>query len=256
MSSHSVGKSHPGRKTGCFFRVLLVLIGLGVVGGLCYALVPAVRVGVINVLGWIGGPALPLVIAAHQDESMDVQVASFKVLIKAGKTAVPPLTKELTHPDANRRAFAALVLERIGPDAAEALPALVEVGSKDNDPEARQQAIKAMGQVGANDEKLVLSPLIAFLDDGDADIRHSAVVALGFLGPRAKAAVKGLSKRLKDSSIKVRLEVTEVLEKLGRDAEESIPALEEAVKTDPDASVRREAKETLDIIKRAVSQGQ
>jgi HEAT repeat protein len=89
------------------------------------------------------------------------QELAAQALGRIGKPAVPLLMNALQHRDPLARRQAALVLAKIGPEAAEAVPLLV----------------------GA-------------LDDQDAAVRRAAAKALGQIGPAAQDAVPALMRSL------------------------------------------------------------
>ena len=228
-------------------KCLVILLAVVFIVWELYTLSTAVRVGVVNVLGWFGPPAMPLVLEFTRDDSPVVQVATYEVLVRAKRDAVPILEQSLTHPEASRRQLAAELLGRIGGDAADALPALVETGATDPEFRVRKAAIEALKDVGASDERAVPA-LVGLLDDGDPEIRKTVLMSLRHFGPRAKEAVPALITRLQDANAQVRRETAEVLEQIGPDARAAIPALTAALE-DPHPDVRREAQEALDSIR-------
>lgn len=101
-------------------------------------------------------------------------------LAAVGKPAVPSLAKGLK--DRPTRLGAAQALGKIGPDAGEAAPDLVAALA---DADARAEAVKALGSVG----KPAVPALVKGLDDGNDEVRRSAVMTLGHVGPDAEEAV-------------------------------------------------------------------
>jgi hypothetical protein len=89
------------------------------------------------------------------------QEAAAAALGRIGRAAVPSLIQTLGHRDADVRRQAALVLARIGPDAADAVPELTNL-----------------------------------LDDSEEDVRKAAARALGQIGPAASEAVPALMRQL------------------------------------------------------------
>jgi HEAT repeat protein len=104
------------------------------------------------------------------------------------------------------RYHAAEALDQIGPDAKDAVPALVE-GLKDENINVRRYAAGALGQIGSNAKEAVSALVQALKDnndvvrryeetwlhpkkeDGPSRLRRSIVEALGRIGPEAKEAV-------------------------------------------------------------------
>jgi len=90
--------------------------------------------------------------------------------------------------------IAAAMLERLGPEAAPALPAFREAILK-RDP-AVVGAIKALGAIGAPAMPL----LIEILENGDLAAKWEAASILGSLGEPARPALPALRKLAKNSS--------------------------------------------------------
>lgn len=86
-------------------------------------------------------------------------------------------------------------LHTLATGGAAALPVLEEL-AKDTEPRVRQDAVMALGQLGAEAGSAVPT-LTKALDDTDADVRHAAVDSLVRLGPVvAAAAIPDLTRRL------------------------------------------------------------
>ena len=85
---------------------------------------------------------------------------------RIGQPAVAPLVRMLRHPDAGRRAEAAGVLARIGPEAKEAVPELI-TSLNDPDLEVRKAAARALGQIGKEAAEAV-GPLLRALEENSS----------------------------------------------------------------------------------------
>jgi HEAT repeat protein len=109
-----------------------------------------------------------------------------------GEGAVPYCIKCLDRPSLTRAA--AVVLGKIGPEAADAVPALLK---QVNNEEAvvRREVLFALGKIGPAAKDAVPAAL-ACVDDPDAAVRYSAVYSLGRIGPDAAAATERLLKEL------------------------------------------------------------
>jgi HEAT repeat protein len=133
----------------------------------------------------------------------------------------------------------------------------------DSDYHVQRMAIKAIGQIRP-EPKQVVEALAEQLDDADPSVgvaalhvlteygeagvselaealtaektRYWAALALGELGPKAKAAVKALGDALADKNPETRREVLIALARIGPDAAEAVPAITPLVQ-DPDPSV-------------------
>ena len=101
---------------------------------------------------------LPVMPEFRQPTEQETAAAA---LARIGRAAVPSLIQTLGHRDPQVRRQAALVLARIGPDAADAVPELT-----------------------------------AMLDDPEESVRKAAARALGQIGPEASEAVPALMRQL------------------------------------------------------------
>ncbi len=147
----------------------------------------------------IGVHAVDPLLATLKDDESDVREAAAKSLGQIGDSrAVEALAETLEDDESDVREAAAEALERIGwqPDksvtgaaywiAKKAWDNCISIGVhavdpliatlKDDDPDVREAAAKALGQIG---DSRAVEPLIAMLD---SDIRRAAVEALEALG--------------------------------------------------------------------------
>ena len=144
---------------------------------------------------------------------------------------VERLIRELQDSDSDIRSIAAVTLGEIGPEAKDAIPALIQL-LQDQDAEgfARANAALALGQIGEG-AKDAMSVLIQALRDQDKYVRRDAAGALEEIGtPRAIKAAKD----------RHRMVVT--LGWIG--SEDEIPALIQALQNE-DKDVRVNAAWTL-----------
>ena len=129
-------------------------------------------------LGRDAEPALPRLIDALNASDMKGQFRPMilRVLAGIGRPAVRPLVAALKHEDVRVRSGAAEALGEIGPNAAEAAPAMVGA-LKDPRPDVRAAAASALASVGAEETNAaaVLSPL---LNDEYHLVRECARLAL------------------------------------------------------------------------------
>jgi hypothetical protein len=105
-------------------------------------------------------PLVTLPVLPQMRESTEQETAA-AALARIGRAAVPSLIQTLGHRDADVRRQAALVLAKIGPDAADAVPELTDL-----------------------------------LDDSEENVRKAAARALGQIGPAASEAVPALMRQL------------------------------------------------------------
>jgi HEAT repeat protein len=103
------------------------------------------------VLGRIGVPALPGLIAALDDENPEIRLRAIRPILAMGSTAsdaAPMLAELLEDPNPRIRQWSAAALGQIGPSAAGATPGL-NAALKDTEPPVRQAAAAALGAIGA-----------------------------------------------------------------------------------------------------------
>src|SRR5262245_50409380 len=101
-------------------------------------------------------------------------------------------------------------------------------------------AVKALRHLGP----AAVPDLIKALEDEDWEVRNQAAVALGVIGPEAKAAVPALIDVLQGEDKYLRSHAATALGKVGRQAGTAVPALTRALQ-DKDEDVRRNAAAAL-----------
>src|SRR5262249_20536512 len=146
------------------------------------------------------------------------------------RDAVPALIEAVKGNNGSTRREAARALRRIGPDARAAVPALVEhLAGYGN---IREEVIKALVQFGQEAPQEVVPPLIGVLTkpgeeriDWDDNPQFGAAEVLTQLGPRGKDAASALRSRLADTHTHPYLRVA-VAEALWRVEEKPEPAVE------------------------------
>jgi hypothetical protein len=102
------------------------------------------------------------------------------------KDAVPDLIELLHDSNPTVRMVAGRALREIGPDAADATPALIGAATNDQQPQVRLTAALALVEIG-RDAQPAVPVLVDALKDGQWN--SLAADALGKLGPKAKDAV-------------------------------------------------------------------
>jgi HEAT repeat protein len=146
----------------------------------------------------------------------------------------------LAPPDWHKAPWA---LSQIG---APAVPALIDL-LRSEKPEVRLRAIRPLLVIarGASDAAPALTRL---LTDDDARIRQWAAAALGQMGAAGAGAIPALNKALADGEASVRQAAAAALGGVG--ALESVGLLQDVANADPEPSVRRAARlsvERLDL---------
>ena len=193
-------------------------------------------------LGEIGPPAVPALIRALNDTSVNVRGGAARALGQIGtaaKVAVPDLIRALRDVNTNARKSAAIALGHIGRAAEEAVPALIQALT-DKDHPVRRYAAWALGRIGLA-AKAAVPDLSQALKDENTKVRQTAVTALGQIGP---AAVPALTQALKDTDVSLYRGAILALGKIGPAAKAAVPVLRKATK-DEDRSVRLWAWEAL-----------
>ena len=160
---------------------------------------------------------------------------------REARAAVPALAAALRDRNDQVRWRAAEALGKLGPDAAAAVPALVD--ALDRSDMLAQEAAKALGRMGGAARPAV-SALASALTRDDVYLRREAAKALVKLGPDAEEAVPVLVEALRDKDRTVRAESCKVLGRIGPAARSAVPALK-ALLRDPDDLVRVQADEAL-----------
>jgi HEAT repeat protein len=134
-----------------------------------------------------------------------------------------------------RQERALKVLDELGPSAAPAMPALLDVDGRVSEnfftysvSAQAQRVILKIGEAG-------LPQLIQVLGrDKEPATRAKAAMYLGLIGARAAPASDALAKALHDASPAVRKEAVTALDQIGPPAADALPALRAALELDND----------------------
>lgn len=153
---------------------------------------------------------------------------------------VDSFTRALREGDGFARWRAALAIGAAGPEAADAVPALVEA-LDDEAENVRWASAAALGKIGPAASRAVPALAGALGDRSDEVLRRHAAQALGGIGAEAKDAVPGLIAALRGDAALVGEAVVDALVEIGAPA---VPALLEALK-DEDGAVRFHAADAL-----------
>lgn len=215
-------------------------------------LVPRIRFGLRTMLGVVALSAVSLWLTLtawpawqrhrlfhdlrHGSESPIACHQAVASIVSLGAAAVPELISCLQQGDLEARRWSVWILEKIGPDARGAIPALLEA-AKDPNPEFRHQVLGAFVAI-APDSPEVHDLFSALLEDSDLLTQRVVMMKLQSMGP---SAVPILIRALSHRDAAVRHESTEALALLGSDASDAIGALLETWLHDPDPFVRDRA---------------
>ncbi len=222
---------------------------------------PKVRLTVVQTLARCGPGAVPLLLAALEDEDVKVRANApaalgalkpearavlpalarrfkaekevpvkqslLQTLGKLGPEAVAPLTDALRDDDPGVQLAALKALGPLGPEARPALAAMKELAVQASNPSVRSLAVKAVARVGPEGQAAVLD----LLRVADTETRLACLQILGSQSDKVpKQAVPALVAALTDKEKKVRALAAFVLGKIGPDARDALPALAEANK--------------------------
>ncbi len=161
---------------------------------------PRERREIVRLLAASGDDAAePALLKACDDGDPGVRREALRAAGRIGaEQAIPVLLKSLSDPDAVIRSAAAEALGTLG--AAEAVQALSRALA-DNETTVRRAAVDALGKLPQDNAQL--GPLVAALDDVDAEVRVAAVHALAPSSTaRARNALLG---KTRDSVAEVRV---------------------------------------------------
>ncbi|HEV3122199.1 MAG TPA: HEAT repeat domain-containing protein, partial [Isosphaeraceae bacterium] len=210
------------------------------------------------------------------------------ILATIGPSTIPPLARHLHDPHEHVRSIAAAALGQL--HAVDTVPLLAALRHDPSDL-VRQSVIGALGTLGAastkparkkrflgrgaglggrgilwlsrwnnrgvpappaNPFELAVATLESALTDSSAAVRTQAALALGRVGPRAKAVAPGLIALLKDSDETVRCQTAEALGQIGAEDEASVAALVEVL-DDASPAVKASAARALGALKKAAA---
>ena len=181
---------------------------------------PEARVFAATTLSKIGTEAAPLLMGVLSDPDASVRVKAVEGLgeIRA-QEAVPKLADMLVvEKSSNQRKTIMVALERIGPGAAGAVPALCQI-LEGTDLDARKQAATTLAAIGPAAKSAVPALVLTLGDKRCSELVSDALVRIG------KPAVPALLRVLDDRSATVRLGVVVTLGKIGPDAKSAVTPL-------------------------------
>jgi HEAT repeat protein len=192
-------------------------------------------------LAKMGKSALPQCIDYLQDRDWEIRHRALEALSGLGPDAaeaVPALVRALRDNVDINCLSAIVALREIGPAAAPAVPALVDLLSEKV---WREYVIIALGQIGSEG-----FPVLARLCHAEDDkVRAQAVKAIGQVGPEARPI---LLAALKDPVAEVRRAAARSLEESDLPLDDSVPPLLQAL-NDPDSETRDHGFRALGSIK-------
>ncbi|MHC4405315.1 MAG: M56 family metallopeptidase, partial [Planctomycetota bacterium] len=200
-----------------------------------------VRICAVTALGNMGPKAksaVPaLVDAMKDDETLCLAEDALEKMGPAAKAAVPGLTEILGGTDLGASHCAARVLAAIGPDAREAVPALIACLQRRNDPWGQLSLCTSLATLDPKSSQAI-EALTRLADGPCRDIQPAAHFHLVKMGETGASHFQALIDALEDSNPRVRLTAAAYLGRLGKDASEATPSLLAALDdVDPEARV-------------------
>lgn len=158
---------------------------------------PGVRraaIGAVRALKTDPEKTIPQLVKVLESAPPEVAISIVAVLAEAGEKAVPRINVALEHP--NARYWAALVVQDIGSAAKGSVGSLVKALGEAKEPEVRRELVLALGAIGP-DAKAAVPTLIELVSDKDPAIVITATYSLGQLGGEAVSATDILKKNMK-----------------------------------------------------------
>jgi len=191
--------------------------------------------------------SIPLFTKLLEEAEPEVRTQAMRAMAEEGKAVVPALIQAL---GSEKSAYwACVVLSDIGPDAQQAVPALVKVVQSNPQPDVCREAVLALAAIGPAAAEAV--PVLTHaLEDEDTVLDGAAVYALGAIGPKAKAAEEKVKKLAEDEKSPPFLKTVSLWALARMNPEdkqlqrEVAPRLVEALKA-PDARLRAAAARGL-----------
>lgn len=184
---------------------------------------------------WPQGSDKPLVMLIEQlkpPHAGNERLRAAEALAGYGEFAAVPVTELLHYDDPLTAYYACLALIRLGPYAEAAVPDLMAIVADLNNP-LRRNAVFALGRIGPAAAEA--APLLCrILREDNEQLRRVAVATLAAIGV---GAVPALVESLRSRDIAVCRSVCTVLQQIGAEAEDAVPALV-ALVAEPDESLR------------------
>ncbi len=196
------------------------------------------------------GDAIGPLVKLLDDESPRLRAGAARALwVEYGRRAAPAvdaLSRCVGESDPELREYAILALGDIGPTAKAAVPAL-ERALAEKDHDLRLTAAKALWQIEQKPDEII--PIfVDVLRGGDKSAVYKAAEQLQEMGPWAAPAVDALVEALKNDSWSTRSNVAEALGKIGPKAAAAIPALANMLRHDEDSTAQWYAAQALGAI--------
>jgi HEAT repeat protein len=166
---------------------------------------------------------------ASKDKTTSLVAVNGLTMIGSGaKSVIPQIIAAMDSPTTPKTDIAVL-LARMGKDAAPAVPQLVALLDH-SDAMTRQRAAYALSAIEGADLRPAVPGLIRMLTAEEGYVREMAATTLGTAGPTAKQAIRSLIERLHDEDEHVRAATATALGKIAPTTATVQSALVEAMK--------------------------
>ncbi len=235
--------SSPPVKASKAKKIAVLLICLGTVLAISLALVNRSKSGKV-VPGSTPTDSLSALLADLKSDLFNADLAARAIDENGADEVVPEMIKALKDNSAIARMNAAGVLGKIGPEALQSIPALIDSLENDTYPLSQESAAMALGRIGTNSSE-AFTALSRALSSEKPYIRAVAVEALGEMGPNAKGAVPVLTGMLNIKEERIWHKTMKALGNIGPDSQAAVPALFKAFKEDIDTEAAQGAADLL-----------
>jgi len=189
----------------------------------------------VRALGRVGpaaSPATPVLCKLLGESDSRLEDYTIMALAEIGGNAVPVLVENLRCDDSAVRQSVCTVLQRLGPKAKAAVPALVAL-VLEADPELYDAAFLALAEIGSS----AVCDLTHMLQSDDRHVRRGAAMALSRMGGAVIPAVPALCDATNDQDANIRFWAVRALGEIGNSGGGVTDCLIHASR-DPDADVR------------------
>jgi len=201
----------------------------------------------------------------YRDKSEDIAKVNEGIIKGLGKIIIPALNEAIVSKNPCDRAFGYWAIEKIIPEAADAIPALIrslplsdpfstcapsphtvsqilsqfpveivlnpliEVATSQDDVYIRAGAVNAIGIMGSQAQE-ALPTLIKALDDKEQFLREKLITAIFQVSPDGQVAIPVFTKLLKDNDRDISIQAARYLGEYGDKAEKALPDIIELYK--------------------------
>jgi HEAT repeat protein/S1-C subfamily serine protease len=188
----------------------------------------------IGTIGIQARSAIPNLLEAIKDSDRNVSTAAMEALGKLGSASdvvLPELiSKSLNDSDKRVKLYAARAIGKMGAAGVSAIDPLIEL-TRDNDPELHNEALLALGRVGAGNREKVFPILFGQLKDAkDKPTRTLLAEAISHLGEPTVNEIASLRENLEHPSSEMRVYCTHALGQLGSLSKDAVPVLTKILK--------------------------